>query len=103
MAKWIDKLKQRWKLDSVSQVMLVLVVFACTGFTVLLIKRPLFEYLYPTGEKPLWASILYWVLIFPVYNGFLLFYGFLFGQFRFFWEFEKRFFNKLLAKIKSPK
>lgn len=101
MAKWIDNLKQRWKLDTVGQVMMVLVVFACTGFTVLLIKRPIFEYLYPTGEKPLWASILYWVLIFPVYNGFLLFYGFLFGQFRFFWEFEKRFFKRILSKFKT--
>jgi hypothetical protein len=103
MAKWIDKLKQRWKLDSVRQVILVLVVFACTGFTVLLIKRPLFEYLYPIGEKPLWASILYWVLIFPVYNGFLLFYGFFFGQFRFFWEFEKRFFSRIVSKFKNSK
>lgn len=103
MVKWTEKLKQRWKLDTVSQVILVLVVFAFTGFTVLFIKRPLFEYLYPTDEKPVWASILYWVLIFPVYNGFLLFYGLLFGQFRFFWEFEKQFFSRLASKFKKAK
>lgn len=103
MVKWTEKLKQRWKLDTVSQVIWVLIVFACTGFTVLFIKRPLFEYLYPTGEKPVWASILYWVLIFPVYNGFLLFYGLLFGQFRFFWEFEKRFFLRLASKFYKAK
>jgi hypothetical protein len=33
-------------------------------------------------------------LILPVYNVFLLFYGFVFGQFRFFWNFEKRFFSR---------
>src|SRR5690349_6083629 len=84
MAKWIDKLQQRWKLQSTFQVIIILVVFACTGTTVLLIKRPLFEYWFPGGEKPLWANILYYVLILPIYNIMLLAYGFVFGQFRFF-------------------
>ena len=100
MANWVDKLKQRWNLSSGWQVLIVLVVFACTGTTVLIIKRPLFEYWFPFGEKPLWASITYYILILPVYNVFLLIYGFLFGQFRFFWEFEKRFFSRIYSKIK---
>lgn len=32
---------------------------------------------------------------------FLLFYGFIFGQFRFFWEFEKKFFNRILRRGKK--
>jgi hypothetical protein len=40
-------------------------------------------------------------LILPVYNVFLLLYGSLFGQFRFFWEFEKRFFNRIVSIFKS--
>lgn len=103
MAKWIDSLQARWKLKSVTQVIIVLIVFACTGFTVLLIKRPIFEVLFPAGEKPVWASILYWILIFPIYNGFLLFYGFIFGQFKFFWDFEKRFFKRIISKFNTPK
>lgn len=98
---WVDQLQARWKVKSGMQVLLILVVFACTGFTVLFIKRPLFELWFPTGEKPLWASILYWILIFPVYNVFLLFYGFLFGQFRFFWDFEKRFFERMKSRFKK--
>ena len=101
MAKWIDKLQQRWNLKSGWQVMIILLVFACTGTTVLLIKKPLFAYWFPDGEKPLWASISYWILILPVYNIFLLAYGFLFGQFSFFWEFEKRFFSRIFSNFKK--
>jgi hypothetical protein len=100
---WIEKLKTRWNLKNTRQVILVLIVFACTGTTVLLIKRPLFAVWFPDGDKPLWASILYYILILPVYNVFLLVYGFLFGQFRFFWEFEKRFLNRLAGKSKKEK
>ena len=100
MMKWMERLQTKWKVKSGYQVIVILIVFACTGFTVLFIKRPLFEYWFPSGEKPLWASALYWVLILPVYNAFLLLYGFLFGQFRFFWEFEKRFINRIFSNFK---
>jgi hypothetical protein len=99
MAAWIDRLKQRWNLTSGKQVLLVLLVFALTGTTVLVIKRPLFSYWFPDGVKPLWASITYYVLILPVYNIFLLIYGFLLGQFSFFWEFEKRFFLRIRSRF----
>jgi hypothetical protein len=98
---WINTLKDRWHVGSVFQVFVILLVFACTGFTVLFIKRPLFEYWFPLGDKPAWASVLYWIFILPVYNMFLLFYGFLFGQFRFFWNFEKRFFNRVCEFFKK--
>lgn len=101
MAGWSDKLKQRWNLQNTWQVIVILIVFACTGFTVLFIKRPLFEYWFPDGEKSTWASVLYWILILPVYNVFLLAYGFIFGQFRFFWEFEKRFFGRIFSRKKT--
>ncbi|MFZ5973557.1 MAG: DUF6787 family protein [Bacteroidota bacterium] len=100
---WAQNLQARWKVNSVFQVIIILVVFACTGFTVLFLKRPVFQYLFPDGVVPLTASILYWVFIFPIYNIFLLFYGFIFGQFRFFWEFEKRFFNRIFSKFSSHK
>ncbi len=98
---WVDRLQTRWKVKSGLQVAIILIVFACTGFTVLLIKRPLFEYWFPFGDKPVWASTLYWILILPVYNLFLLLYGFVFGQFHFFWEFEKRFFNRIISFFKK--
>jgi len=98
---WIYKLQERWKVKGVVQVILILVVFACTGFTVLFAKRPLFAYLFDGSSMTLWASILYYILILPIYNVFLLIYGFVFGQFQFFWDFEKRFFNRIFRKKKT--
>ena len=100
---WIQDLQERWKVKSAFQVFVVLIVFACTGFTVLFIKRPIFNYYFPEGDIPDWLTIAYWVFIFPIYNAFLLFYGFVFGQFQFFWSFEKRFFNRIFSIFKKKK
>lgn len=99
--RWIERLKSRWNLTSTWQVIIILIVFACTGTTVLIIKKPLFAMWFPDGEKPLWATITYFILILPVYNLFLLFYGFVFGQFRFFWEFEKKFFTRMRSRFRK--
>ena len=101
MAQWIENLKSRWHLKNTWQVIVILIVFACTGTTVLFLKRPLFFYLFQDGEKPLWASIMYYIMILPIYNILLLAYGFVFGQFSFFWDFEKRFFRRIISKFKS--
>ena len=100
---WIAKLQQRWRVGSAFQVIIILVVFACTGFTILFLKGPLFNWLFNGSPVPLWASIIYYILILPVYNLFLLLYGFVFGQFRFFWDFEKRFFNRIFGARKTTK
>ena len=94
MSAWIEKLKTRWNVKSGFQVVIILIVFACTGFTVMFIKPVVMDLLFTDGKSTVF-SILYWVLILPVYNLFLLFYGFIFGQFQFFWEFEKRFFGRI--------
>jgi Na+-driven multidrug efflux pump len=101
MATWIDRLKNRWKLGSAFQVAMVLIVFACTGFTVLFIKRPILHFLAGSREDSILASVLYYLLILPLYNVILLAYGFLFGQFKFFWEFEKRFMNRIFGNKKK--
>ena len=100
---WIESLKSRWKLKNAGQVFLILLVFACTGTTVLIIKRPITDWLYADQESSTVFTVLYWILIFPVYNVLLLLYGMLFGQFTFFWNYEKRFFSKILGKKKGLK
>jgi hypothetical protein len=105
--KWFEQLQVRWKVESVFQVIIILIVFACTGFTVLFLKRPLFAYLYDAGDPPWWATMLYYVLILPIYNLILLFYGFVFGQFRFFLELRKAIlfpsYGKVIRKIRKVK
>lgn len=77
---------------------MVLLVFALTGTTVLMIKKPILDWVAPDGQRPLWFSITYFVLILPVYNLLLLMYGFLLGQFSFFWDFEKRFIKRMTGR-----
>jgi len=103
-AGFINKLMQRWKVGSPSQVIIILVVFACTGFSVMFLKKPILGWLSTDLEsnKTLF-SVLYYIFIFPIYNILLLIYGFLFGQFQFFWEFEKTFFRKIIGRKEEKK
>ncbi len=87
---FLRSLKNRWKLEGIGQVALVLAVFACTGFTVLFLKKPIVGLIVDNGEYHTFFTVLYYVFILPVYNIILLAYGFLFGQFDFFWAFEKK-------------
>jgi hypothetical protein len=95
---WLDKLQTRWGLKSISQVIIVLIVFACTGFSVLFLKRPVVAFFTSDGETNIWFSVIYYILILPIYNIILLFYGFIFGQFSFFWAFEKRMWYRMTGK-----
>jgi len=95
---WIDKLKQRWNLKNGWQVFVVLFVFACTGFTVMFLKNPLLDLIDPSFKESTTFTVLYYVFILPIYNLILLFYGFIFGQFKFFWEFEKRFVKRMTVR-----
>lgn len=87
----------RWGVKP-GRVLIILLVFACTGFTVLFLKKPVVSFFSGDGEQPLLFTVLYYILILPIYNVFLLIYGAIFGQFNFFWAFEKRFFSRLFGK-----
>jgi hypothetical protein len=100
---WIEKLRHRWNLESAWQVGIVLLVFACTGTTVMLIKKPLLTWLAGDRGDTTLASVLYYIFILPLYNIILLGYGFIFGQFRFFWNFEKRFLERFFIRRKKQK
>jgi len=97
---WLSKLEKRWQVTTV-QAIIILIVFACTGFTVLFLKQPLLSFFGPREERTIWLSILYYIFIFPLYNVILLFYGFIFGQFTFFWNFERRFFRRIFGRGRS--
>ncbi|MFN4147264.1 MAG: DUF6787 family protein [Runella sp.] len=91
---WISKLKNRWGLTSTWQLLVILVVFACTGFTVMYTKRGLVKWLEIESTGVSWLFNL--LIILPLYQLILLIYGAIFGQFHFFWNFEKKMFNRLM-------
>ncbi|MEP1034674.1 DUF6787 family protein [Ekhidna sp.] len=100
---WIERLKEKWELENNWQFLIIMVVFACTGTTVVLIKKPLINLLFEDGVRPLWFQIAYWVLILPFYNIILLFYGFLFRQFDFFWKYEQKMLRRFGIKMNADK
>ncbi|MBL6446799.1 prolipoprotein diacylglyceryl transferase [Fulvivirga sp. 29W222] len=94
---WLDKLERRWNVTTI-QAIVILIVFACTGFTVLFLKEPILSLIAEKEDRNWVFTLCYYLLILPVYNTILLVYGFLFGQFNFFWEFEKRMFRRMFGK-----
>jgi hypothetical protein len=96
---WIDKLKKRWGVRSVWDVMVILVVFACTGFSIVYIKH-LFGI---NAETQMGLRIAFYLFVLFLYQIILLIYGALFGKFRFFWEFEKRMFKRIFDFIVRKK
>lgn len=93
---WLKRLQGRWQLDSAKQVGIVLLCFALTGFSVLFLKKPVFALIgIAKGDMVFWQSVLYYVLILPVYFAILLFWGSVFGQSAFFLAFVRRTFSRM--------
>jgi hypothetical protein len=90
-----DKLKQRWKVNSVD-LFLILCVFAITGTTTAYVSKVVTGWVGLTPESPLWqrAGLRGLVLIFG-YQAILLSVSIPFGQFRFFWNYEKKILRRM--------
>ncbi|MEB2783585.1 DUF6787 family protein [Algoriphagus persicinus] len=99
---FLQRLQTKWKLDSLLQVILVLIVFACTGFTILFIKNPILDF-FGVEKGGFFNTFLYLLLVLPLYQIFLLIYGFIFGQFNFFWEKEKQIFRRIAGIFSKKK
>ena len=86
----MQRLKKKWNIESNWQLMVIFIVFAVTGSTAAKFAGPIVDLLGISGDNP-WV---YWplriLLIFPIYQILLVFFGWLFGEFTFFWNFEKK-------------
>jgi hypothetical protein len=91
------KLKERWNVTSNWQLTIIFIVFAITGFSSLQLAKPFLSIIgIPETFQPHWLyRILRLVLIFPIYQVLLVLFGFIFGQFTFFWEFEKKMLDRM--------
>ncbi len=97
---WSQRLQEKWGV-TYKQLLVILLVFALTGTTILFLKKPVVAFFVGEGEKSVWFTIIYLILILPIYNLFLLLYGFLLGQGKFFWEYEKKFFRRIFGRNKA--
>lgn len=84
--------KKRWNIKSNWQVFVILVVFAITGSTAAYLSKPVLSLFGIVRNET--SGWIYWplyiILIFPIYQVLLVTFGFIFGQFEFFWAFEKK-------------
>ncbi|MEN8880141.1 MAG: DUF6787 family protein [Polaribacter sp.] len=91
------KLKDRWDLENNWAILPILVVFAINGSFAAWVAKPITNLLGLSPETI--SAYLYWplriLLIFPVYQLTLPIVGWVFGQFKFFWAFEKKFLSRL--------
>jgi hypothetical protein len=98
----LEKLKKRWNIQSNFQVIIILTVFAITGTSTVYVKKIIFDLIGISTETHLGIKIpVYIIVILTVYNILLLLIGAIFGQFKFFRDFERKFFSRLLPKKKS--
>ena len=101
---WKEKLKDRWGVSSGWQVLAILLVFACTGMTALYVKEVLYFLAGISDETPKWIRITYRIFAtFAAYQVLLLAFGWLFGQFQFFWGFEKKMVSRFSRKKNANK
>jgi len=87
----LKKLKKRWNIQSNGQLFIVFLVFAITGSSAAKLAAPLTEFFEIKKEM---GWYIYWpfriLIILPIYQLLLVFYGWVFGEFVFFWNFEKK-------------
>lgn len=93
----MDKLKERWGINSNWALCAIFIVFAINGSFAAWVARPATEFLGLSKEtvSPWVYYPLRILLVFPIYQLTLPLVGWLFGQFKFFWAFEKKFLTRL--------
>ncbi len=94
----LARLQEKWGVTSLWQVIVIFTVFAITGSTSVQIARPVLDFLGVHAENI--NPFLYWpariLIIFPIYQVLLIIFGTLFGQFKFFYQVEKKMLGRML-------
>lgn len=94
------KLEKKWILDYKWEMIRVFIVFAITGSSSVVVGRPFIKLLGITKDNL--NPFIYWVLFIFIaivfYQILLVCFGWIFGQFQFFWNFEKKMLRRLGLK-----
>ncbi|PDH46909.1 MAG: diacylglyceryl transferase [Bacteroidetes bacterium MED-G13] len=97
----LSKLKTRWGINSNLQILKIFIVFGITGSTAAWLSEPICNFFGINTDNL--NIIIYWfariILITVVYQFILIFVALLFGEFKFFWRFVKKFINLSGLKI----
>lgn len=94
------KLENKWKISYRWEMIRIFIVFAITGSTSAVISKPVMALVGITKENlnPIAYWLLYAIIGLIFYQILLVCLGWLFGQFQFFWEFEKKILRRIGVK-----
>ena len=93
----LNKLKEKWGVTSNFQLIIIFFVFSVTGSLSLWVAKPLLDFI--GLDRSTVSSWIFWPvrisIIFPIYQILIVIIGAFFGQFKFFWAFEKKMLSRL--------
>jgi len=88
----MKRLKEKWGITSNFQFIIILIVFSVTGSLAVWVAKPILELV--GLDKSAVSPWVFWpiriAIIFPIYQVMIVVIGTFFGQFKFFWAFEKK-------------
>lgn len=103
--KFIGKLKQKWGVGNWDFVA-IMIAFSLAGMSIVRFRKLILDAILP-DDLPIWLYLIIYIPIaVPIYQILLLFYGTILGQFRFFWEKEKKilaFIGRMIPKITNER
>ena len=102
--KVFNHFKNKWNIKSNLSVLAILLTFSAAGMSVLYAKKFMFYLFDVPQDASFWTKfILFLILVFPMYQIFLLIWGFIFGQARFFLHYEKKIIKHIIGLKKFLK
>ncbi|WP_194850391.1 DUF6787 family protein [Nonlabens antarcticus] len=102
LCMWLfTMLKPRWQVEYRWQLVAIFIVFAITGSASARLSGPVVGWLGLHRETT--SGWIFWplriLILFPFYQVLLVLMGWLFGQFKFFWAFEKKMLRRFGIKL----
>ena len=96
----MKKIRQIFRVDTNYQLFIVNIVFAVTGTLALYLAGDILRVIGINQDQI--SHSFYWtlrvIIIIPVYQVLLIIVGTLFGEFKYFWEMEKKMINRFRKK-----
>ena len=88
----MNRFKEKCGITSNFQLAIILLVFSITGSVAVLVAKPVLDLV--GLDKEALSPWVFWpiriFIIFPIYQVLIVLIGAIFGQFKFFWAFEKK-------------
>ena len=92
----MKKLKERWGITSNFQIVIIFIVFGITGSVSAYISGPLTNIIIGESDFHWLIKLLIRIIVLtPIYQVLLLFFGYIFFQYKFFYNFVKKFMSIL--------